>query len=370
MKFTCSKEQLAKQLQHVSRIVAVRSNLPILSNLLLETDGSILRISSTDLELAVTTHIPATIEQEGTFTVPAKLFQDFITQNPDEEISFHLEGHELVCASQRVEARVTGIDPDEFPALPKVKKGSTVKFQVTTFVDAMKQVIIACANDPSRPVLTGIYVNLENDTATLAATDSFRLVERKITIVPIPELVTLLIPARTIQEIIRISSSVPVNSDLELVIDEQQILIRLQDVELFSRLLTGKFPPYRSIIPTTAIAVADITTAELIQALRLSFVFSTSGVANVLFEIHEDGTMSLATHGSQRGKSRHMLYAILKDGFNPIKIAFNAKFLIDACSATGAQFVQLRFSGPTTALVIGTDDPTYIQLVMPIRLDS
>jgi DNA polymerase-3 subunit beta len=369
MKFTCQKEALLKHVQHVSRVVTVRSNLPILSNLLLETDKKILRISSTDLEVAVTTYIPAEIAQEGSFTVPAKLFQEFVGQNPDEEITFHLESFELVCKSKRVEARVTGMDPEEYPQLPQVTEGTRVKFEVGKFVEVMKQVVIACATDPSRPVLTGVYLNLEGDTATIVATDSFRLVERKITILPVPETITILIPARTIQEIIRISATVPVNSDLELQVNEQQILFRLQDVELYSRLLVGSFPKYQAIIPTTATTIADVTTAEFVQALRLSYVFSQSGIANVLLEIDDQGEMSLSSHSTQRGKSKHVIYAILKEGYSPVRVAFNAKFLLDACTAAAVPYVQLRFSGVTAPLVIATEDPHYTQLVMPIRLD-
>src|SRR4051812_28857807 len=112
MKFSCRKDDLDKYLQHVGRVVTVRQSLPVLSNVLIETDGQVVRISGTDLELAVSANVPAEVSQEGAFTVPAKVFQEFVHQNPDEELLFRLEGNELICTGTKVEARLAGIDPE------------------------------------------------------------------------------------------------------------------------------------------------------------------------------------------------------------------------------------------------------------------
>lgn len=370
MKFTCAKDQLDKQLQQIGRIITVRQSLPVLSNILLETDKDILRISGTDLELAMTTYLPAKIVQEGTFTVPAKIFQEFVHQNPDGEIDFSLESFELVCKSKKVLARIAGIEADEFPALPKLEKGQKYKLPLKEFVEAMKQVIIACAADQTRPVLTGVYIQLDEDRATFAATDSFRLVEKRIKIIPVPGPVNLLVPSRTIQEVVRVAGGLGEKEDLEMEVGEQQLIFRLGEVEIYSRLIVGAFPKYQAIIPTTAVAVVDVTAPELIQALRLSYIFSQAGVTNVLLEIDDEGNLSISSHGSQRGSTKHTIYALTEKGFTPMKVPFNAKFLLDACNAASCDHLQLRFSGVTSALLIKTDAPDYLQLVMPIRLDS
>lgn len=368
MKFTISKTLLDRQLQFVSRIVTVRQSVPVLSNILIETDGKIVRLSGTDLELAVTTYLPADIEQEGAFTVPAKMFQEFVHQNPDEELKVSLESFELVCVSNKVQARIPGMDPEEYPALPKVENAKRIVLPLQGFVDRIKQVVIACATDQARPILTGVNATFQEDMATFAATDSFRLVERSMKIVPVGEPLSLIIPARTLQEIVRIAAALPDVTDLEMEITNKQLLCRIGNVELYSRLIAGNFIKYHSIIPTTSVAVVDITTTELIQALRLSYVFSQSGISNVMLEVNEAGELTVASHGSQRGSTRNQLYAVVQEGFQPIKAAFNAKYLLDACQATGADHLQLRFSGLMTALVITTDETDYLQLVMPIRV--
>jgi DNA polymerase-3 subunit beta len=370
MKFRCSKEALDKQLSYVSRVVTVRSTAPVLSNVLLETDGQILRMTGTDMELTVATYLPAEIEQEGTFTVPAKLLQEFVRQNPDDELSFSLESFELVCSGEKVSGRLAGLDADEFPSLPKVENGKLIRLGLIELVESLKNVVIACAQDTTRPVLTGVYIHLNDDMATLAATDSFRLVERRIPIVPVQEPVTILVPARTIQEIIRIAATLSNIADVEIEVTDSQALFRIGAVELFSRLLVGTFPKYTAIIPKAFVANAEVATPELIQGLRLSNIFSTAGVANVLVEVREDGNVYLSSHGSQRGMARHTLYTVMEGEFQPLKAAFNVRFLLDAVTAAGASHLTLKFSGSTSPLVIATEDPNYLQLIMPIRLDA
>lgn len=369
MKFICQKEELGKQLQHVSRIVVVRGSVPILSNILIETDKDKIRISSTDLEIAMSTVVKAQIIQEGSFTVPAKLFQDFINQNPDDEVEFSLESFELICKSERVEVRISGLDSEEYPELPKVEKGVIVKFPLTSFVEAMKQVIIACATDVSRPTLTSVNVRLMEDMAVFAATDSFRLVERKIKILPIQQFLTFLIPARTVQEIIKASVSLE-DGDLEMEVSEDQVLFRIGTIELYSRLTSGAFPKYEAIIPTKFEVEFEVATSEFIQALRLLNVFSQVGILNALIEINESGSVSITTYGAQRGSGKHSIYAVVKEGFKPLQVPFNVKYLLDACSAARAQSLNLQFSGVTSALVISTNEEGYLQLVMPVRLNS
>lgn len=369
MKFTVSKEQLDRQLQNISRVITVRQSLPILSNLLLETDKDILRISGTDLELAMTSYLPAKISQEGTFTVPAKVFQEFVHQVPDSQIEFTLEAFDLICKSQKVEGRIAGIDAEEYPVLPKVEASKKIKLPLKSFVEAMKQVVIACAADQTRPVLNGIFAQFIEDQAIFAATDSFRLVEKKIPIIPVQEDLTILIPARTIQEVIRVSGAMPQVEDFVIEISENQALFRIDNLEIYSRLINGVFPKYQNIIPTKFVAEADLTNPEFIGALRLSSVFSTTGVSNVMLEVAEDGSLTIMSHGSQRGSLKNKIYAIFGEGFTPIRVAFNSKFLLDACNAVGSDQLKIRFSGPTTPLVLTSEDPNLLQLVMPIRID-
>ncbi len=369
MKFTCNREALDKQLQYVSRVVTIRHTLPILSNLLLETDEGKISISGTDLELAIATHVAADIEQQGSFTVPAKLFQDFVHQNPDSEITFSLESNELICRSEQVEARIPGIDADEYPALPNIEEKNRIILDTKVFTDALKQTVIACATDPGRPVLTGVLCSLDPEGLVLAATDSFRLVERRLPAVTVPTAATILIPMRTVQELIRIIGQVGEQESLTLTMSDQQAVFHVAGVELYSRLLTGTFPKYQAIIPQNFVATVPVMTGEFMQSLRLTSIFSQAGISNVMLEVQVDGSLTMSSYGTQRGGAKNTVAAKAQTGFSPLRCALNAKFLLDACGATGAEQVNLKFSGPTSPLVIETEDTNYLQLVMPIRVD-
>jgi DNA polymerase III subunit beta len=369
MRFRIRTSILDQQLQHISRIVTTRQSVPVLSNVLIETDKEIVRLSGSDIDIAVTTYAPATILEEGAFTVPARVLQEFVHQNPDDELEIGLESYELVLHSQKVDGRIAGMDADEYPPLPEVKKGIRVVLPLQSFVSSVKQVAIACANDLARPALTGVSLQFVDDTVTLAATDSFRLVERSLPIIPMQESLSVVVPARTIQEITRVAGSVTGDPMLELEVDGQQLLARINEVEIYSRLLVGNFPKYQAIIPTTFQAEVEVTTAELVQALRLSYVFSQSGMSNVLLNLDEAGNITVQSYGSQKGSTRHQLSAVPQDGFTPLSVPFNAKYLLDACQAAGTPSITLQFSGTVSPLVLRTGEANYLQLVMPIRLD-
>lgn len=370
MKFTCSRDELDRQLQYISRVVTPRSTLPILSNILLETDGDKIRLSATDLELAIATHVPASIEQEGSFTVPAKLFQDFIHQSPDASVTFQLQSNEFVIQSDQVAARIPGIEAEEYPPLPTVSDTTDVTLPVAAFVAALRQVAIACAQDQGRPVLTGVLCRVSQENLVLAATDSFRLVERQLPGIPVPQPAEILIPYRTVQELIRVAAQMGEDGDLSLSLGEQQAIFRLGDVEIYSRLLVGNFPKYQAIIPTSFMADIVVDTQELVQGLRLTTIFAQAGVANVILEVAEDGTVKLQSHATQRGGATHTLKGEMEPGGKTLKAAFNTRFLLDALGACGADKVTLRLSGPLSPLIVSTGDASYTQVVMPIRMDA
>lgn len=347
----------------------MRSTLPVLSNLLLETDKKYLRISATDLELAIATHVEAKIEQEGSFTVPAKLFQEFIHQAPESELEFQLLSNELICSGQNVKARIPGIESDEYPGLPNVEEEQILQLPAAALVEGLKQVVVACAQDQGRPVLTGVYCQLEKEQLTIAATDSFRLAERILPGVAINKPRTILIPNRTIQEVIRIAGQMESLTDISLTLSEQQIVLKLDNVELYSRLLVGNFPKYRTIIPQNFVVVAEVATDALTQALRLATVFAQGGVANTLLYINDDGLLEVSSYGTQRGGTNQKVPTKIVEQSGGLKAAFNSRFLLDALGAVAEPKVQLQFSGPTTPLVMTTGDPNYTQLVMPIRIE-
>jgi DNA polymerase III subunit beta len=368
MQFTCSQPILDRHLQAITRIVSSRTSVPVLANILIETDKDVVRFSTTDLELAMTTQVAAVVEQEGTFTVPARIFADFVHQNPDQELHLHREGYELVVQSKSVDVRIGGMDAEEYPPLPRVEDGTRVHLPAQDFVDGLKKVMGACAQDYSRPVLSGICMQFEDELLTLAATDSFRLAECTVAIPLIQKSLSILLPSRTAQEIVRLVGTE--KGDFELIVGELQVLCKVGDVHVYSRLLSGSFPKYKAIIPTTVVAKMHMATQDCITALRLCQVFSQAGITNVTLDVQGDGVVTLSTYGSAKGSTKHTLLAHCDAGFTAIKNSFNARFLLDACATINSDTLTFTLSGTRSAMLVTSPDSSHLQLVMPIRQDG
>src|SRR5512143_829045 len=209
MKVTVLQENLARGLNIVSRAVASRSTLPVLSNILIASDEGRLRLSATNLELGITCWIAARIEQEGSTTVPARTFADLVNALPAEQVQLELntQTQTLHVKGGTSNNDIKCIDAQEFPPLPVPDLDGAVQLNVVDFKEMIQQVAFAASTDEARPVLMGVLVTVSGDTITLAAADGFRLSVRKATLsAPPQQPLTAIIPARALNELARVSS--------------------------------------------------------------------------------------------------------------------------------------------------------------------
>jgi DNA polymerase-3 subunit beta len=292
MKVSCSQEDLSKGLAVVGRAVATRAVLPITNNVLIATEGSRLRLAATNLEIAISCWIPATIEKEGTVTIPARLVTDFVNSLPSgQQIAMALSPRsrsvELRCA--RHEAHISGLDPADFPAIPKITDGMNVKVKPGDLRLAINQVGFAAASEESRPVLTGVHAEFEGEQLTLAAADGFRLAVRKVALAkPVDTKMAIIIPSRSLTELNRLISEQ--EEPLELTVNSQksQVLFRLRNVEMVSQLIQGTFPNYSQLIPKSYSTRAVIKLAEFLRATKSASIFARDGSGIVRLQIMPD----------------------------------------------------------------------------------
>ncbi|MBI2861988.1 MAG: DNA polymerase III subunit beta, partial [Chloroflexi bacterium] len=254
MKLSCLQENLARSLALVSRAVPTRSTLPVVNNVLLACEASRLKLSATNLEIAITTWTGAKIEEEGAITVPARLLTEFVNSlGPDRiDMTLNPRNRALKISCQRYEAEIKGIDADEFPPVPKPEDGITTTVEAQALQEAIHQVVFATATDDTRPVLAGVNAIFEGDTLTLAAADGFRLAVRKLPLEkPVERRQECIIPARALSELARIISDDVERVEIILTPGRGQTFFSLGDVELVSRLIEGAFPNYQQIIPVS-----------------------------------------------------------------------------------------------------------------------
>jgi len=200
MKLSCLQENLNKGLGIVGRAVATRTTLPITQNVLLATDQSRLKLAATNLEMAITYWTGAKVEEEGAITIPARLLSEFISSLPNDHINMTLTQHSLQLKCARFEARINGLDAEDFPPIPQVSDGIATKIEAESLRKGISQVAFAAATEESRPVLTGVQAEFDGDKLTLAAADGFRLAVHNAPLLsPVSDKTAAIIPARALK---------------------------------------------------------------------------------------------------------------------------------------------------------------------------
>jgi DNA polymerase-3 subunit beta len=280
MKLTCLQENLSRGLNTVGRAVATRTTLPITNNVLIATDQSRLRLTATNLEMAMSCWIGAKVEEEGSITVPARLLTEFVNSLPNDKIEVSLSPSsktlELKCA--RFEARISGVDAQDFPPIPKVDTGIETSVTVEALQRGISEVVFAAATEEPRPVLTGINAEFENDKLTLAAADGFRLAVHTMPLAkPVDKKTVVIIPSRTLAELNRLMGEDEDPVSILVDPDKSQALFRLKNIELVSQLVQGTFPNYAQLIPQSYTTRVVVSVADFARATKTASIFARDG---------------------------------------------------------------------------------------------
>lgn len=373
MRISCTQPNLQKGLSIVSRAITTRGSLAILANVFMATEKGRLKLITTDLEIAISTYIGAKVDEDGSITVPAKLLTEFVSANTDPTIELKTQEHTLQAKSSRFEANIKGLAPEEFPLVPEVKKEKKFSLPALQFKDAIQKVVFAAANDETRPVLTGVLVTVESDTLTLAATDSYRLAEKKVNLPKKSEsLITAIVPARTIAEVARIIDETI--DMIEVVVGENQIQFSIGATQLVSRLIEGKFPDYQQIIPQKTVTKAHLNTLELSNSIKMASFFAKDVANNIKVKTNNSDNLEVIAVSPQIGDNHSKVKAKIEG--ESLEVAFNAKFLNDGLQVMATQEVLIELSGPLSPGVIKpafskTDSKNhYLYIVMPLKLEE
>ncbi len=370
MKLSCLQENLAKGLSIVSRAVQPRSPLPVLGNILLATDEGRLKLAATNRELSITCWIGAKVDGEGATTVPARLLQDFVNSLPPERIDMELTERtqtlHLKCA--RYDANIKGIDASDFPPFPTIADHKKITLEPDTLREIIEQVAFAAATDDSRsPVLTGVLAKFEKDKVTFGAADGFRLSVRNATLsASVDQPVSVIIPAKTLQEVGRVSGDQEEPIEMAVTANQAQVLFKLTNVEIVSQLIDGNFPDFMRVIPTETKTKTVVNTAELQSAVKASSVFAREENNSVRVQIG-NGKLTLSAVSRESGDNVGDVDANIEG--EPVEIAFNARFLADVLNVVHAPQVLIETSGttrPGVFKVVGRDD--FLHVIMPMHL--
>lgn len=380
---TCEQEQLQRALALVSRAVAAKTALPVLSNVLIVAEDDQVRISATNLEIAIATAIAARVDEPGSLSVDARLLSEFVNTLPAGNVRLHSVAGKFALNVQSGEgkhaatAAINGIDPDDFPVLQvDTGDGFAALVEPQALREMISQVEFAAATDESRPVLAGVLARFENDTLTLAAADGFRLAVRTGALAePAPERLDAIIPARAMRELARLigESAEPVR--LALTPNKSQLVVKVAGTVFLSRLIDGTFPDYRAIVPRDFGTTVSVGREALLTAVRRAGYFARDNNDVVRLAIQpaesdgELGSVEVSANAAERGSSQSFVDAAVTGPGT--QIAFNARYLNDVLGVLKAGQVKLGLNGANQAgLVRSSDSDQYDHVIMPMVIGA
>ncbi len=362
MKLQVTQENLSKALGNVARIANTRSTLPILSNVLLKTVNNRLSIAATNLDIAITQYIGSKVSTEGTITVPARLMQDFVSSLPSGVIDLTLDDIKLHVSTEQYQSVINGVPADDYPVMPAIENGVEWTIPSNVLKKGLQQVVFAASNDETRPVLTGIYFHSEGGKLFMAATDSYRLAEKEL--MKTKEEISLLVPANAMQDLLRIIGDT--EDDVHIIHDDQQVLFRVDDVELVARLIEGNYPPYKKLIPATFATSAKLKRSELNSITKVSSLFARESAGSITIKVDEEKqTVSIHSIASQLGENTAGASAEVTGSGD---ITLNSRYVLDALGAIHGDSVTFGFNGKLEACSFrDNDEPDYVHIIMPLK---
>ena len=366
MEVTVTQENLSFALGNTSRVASNKAGLPILSNILLRTDGARLLIAATNLEVASAHRIGAKVVKPGSITVPARLLSDFVQNLSKGQITLTVTGAKLHIKADSSSSTINGVDDDEFPELPVIDEKVAISYSLSIddFKQSVAQTVIAASNDSTRPILTGVYWHSFEGSLYLAATDGYRLTERRI--VGTESDVTAVIPTTTLQEVLRTLRDDM--SEVEILFDETQVTFKLAEVEITSRLIDGNFPDYRQLIPAKSDSQFTLKRADFTRVVKIASLFARESGGGITISLDTDKSQ-LVIHSIASEVGENSSEVDVKFEGEPGSVSLNSRYLVDALGAMSSSDVTFGFSGKLApcVLVEAIKEPVYKHIVMPLK---
>jgi len=387
MKLTCTQSDLSSNLSLVSRAVPSRPNHPVLANVLLTADleNQRLELTGFDLGLGIRSSFPAVVETGGSFTLPAKLFNDIISRLPDGSITIDDDAGVAIATLTSTSGRyqVRGMGGEEYPELPNVEGGEIVNLPPEALINGLRGTLFATSPDETKQVLTGVHLKVQADGLVFAATDGHRLaiVETE-SVTPEGEEETeavgeiaefeATIPAKALREVERMIGMGKSGSSVALKFDESQVIFELGEQRLTSRKLEGQYPAYQQLLPNKFTNQINVDRKQFLGAVERIAVLADQ--KNNILKCSIDSVnqeISLSVDAQDVGSGRESMAAQISAD-EPEEIAFNVKYLIEGLKAIpSASEISIQLNTATTPVVLnplGGLKMTY--LIMPVQLRS
>lgn len=364
MKLECSVEKLKNGISQVERITGKNLTLPVLSSILLIASGKSLKLRATNLSLGIEIEIPAKIEKEGivaiTGTVLSGIFSNIST---NETISLVEDNGNLLLKTKKSQIKLKGQPNDDFPTIPRVE-GIDFDVEAKKFIEGIKTVYYSSSVSDIKPEISSVYIYGNGDSLVFVSTDSFRLAEKKIKMKGLEEIPGILIPFKNIPEVLRVFGDIP--GTLKISFNKNQIAFTADGVYLTSRIIDGVFPDYRQIIPKEFKTEVVVLKQDLLNALKLSNIFSDKFNQVNLSIRPKDKTFELTSSNNEVGENKTNLDAAMQG--EAVELGFNYKYFFDCFQSINTDSVTIKLNESSRPLVVsGNGDNSFTYLIMPMN---
>lgn len=372
MKIICLQENFKKGLNTVQNIIGKNLTLPILNNILLDTEKKQLKLSTTDLEMAITDYISCKVEKEGSVTIPAKLLVNFINNLPNKKIEINIKNNIVNLKCENFKSSIKGLSAKDFPIIPKIKSSPVLEISSLKLGNVLEQIINFVSFSDIRPEITGVLFDFSSSKkAKFVATDSFRLGEKLLNIknnktkkgAP----TSVIIPYKTAQELIRIISNQEKDEMVGISIENNQVLFNLSKIQIISKLIEGSYPNYQQLISQQFETTVTIDREEIVKAVKLSSFFS-SKINDVRLKVNSKKSLiEIFSQDTELGENLSELKGEVKG--KDLEIIFNHKYLLDGLNSVESKKIVLGFNGEVSPGIIRSEgDAAFTYVVMPIKL--
>ncbi len=367
MRVICARKDLFEGVQTAARAVSPRTSLPILSHLLIQTDGDKLKIAATDLEIGLECMVEANVLEAGSLTMPAKIITEVLSNLPETDVELTVDETntvKLTCASS--DFTILGLPPEEFPILPEVQEEVKLTVEQDAIRDAIKKTVFAISQDESRAILTGILMQISDDGMKLVATDTHRLC---VTDCPVLEYTgnptNSIIPGRAMNEVMRVLPEQ--GGTIEIGVSSSQAIVKVGNTQLISRLIEGQFPNFQKVVPQEHDKRITIPREQLLSTMKRVLIVARENNFRCVLQ-SEDSKLTVSAESGNIGKA-HEEVEVVREG-DDFKMAFNSRYLIDVLNVLDFEAIEMELSGEVSPAVIrGQGQDEYIYVLMPMQVE-
>lgn len=362
MKIKILKQAFLKNIQHVQNIISSKSSLPILSNILIEAEKNKVVLTSTDLDIGISSSLETDVEEEGAITIPAKRFNDIIKELPDEDISIStMKNNSMVIKCSKCFFKIIGLPKEEFPKLPEFQDEPSVTIKQGVLKNMLAMTHFAMSRDETRYVLNGALFSFKGKKLAIAATDGKRLSLVKKDTEKDGLNKAVIVPSKTIYELNRILED---DGDVKIIFSENQARFDLKNITIISRLIEGDFPNYEQVIPKEPQEKIMLQRGQFLDAIKRAALFTTQDSQSVKFEILKNKIV-VSKSSPNIGEAREEMDTVYKG--HEITVGFNPYYIMDVLKVVPQEEIALEVFGPDKPAVIRIED-WFLYLALPMQL--